>query len=218
MYLLEVYFQPVFLYLLYSWMRHVCFHITKQFNLNLYALVMGRCCQNLVKGGQLSLLNTTSFRNITGEQLKSELQQELLIWDTFAISIWQYMKLSLHETCMKLMCSSTCAENAEQKLNLYETCMKLLCSSTSAENAEQVVGQFICHPNAWSWVKWNEHKHHYTWTECYYSVPQARKKIMAPLDSISLSNDRTQFHCIFAVTIFQSFRLQNPYINANLSW
>ena len=45
-----------------------------------------------------------------------------------------------------------------------------------------------------------------------------RKKIMAPLDSISLSNDRTQFHCIFAVTIFQSFRLQNPYINANLSW
>ena len=156
MYLLEVYFQPVFLYLLYSWMRHVCFHITKQFNLNLYALVMGRCCQNLVKGGQLSLLNTTSFRNITGEQLKSELQQKLLIWDTFAISIWQYMKLSLHETCMKLMCSSTCAENAEQKLNLYETCMKLLCSSTSAENAEQVVGQFICHPNAWSWVKWNE--------------------------------------------------------------
>jgi hypothetical protein len=39
---------------------------------------------------------------------------------------------------------------------------------------------------------------------------------MVPLDSISLSNDITQFHCIFAVTIFQNFRLQNPYISVNL--
>ena len=33
----------------------------EQFNLNLYALVMGTCCQNLVKRGQLSLLYSISF-------------------------------------------------------------------------------------------------------------------------------------------------------------
>ena len=49
-------------------MNETClFSYCEQFNLNMYALVMGTCRQNLVKRGQLRLLYTISLKNITDE-------------------------------------------------------------------------------------------------------------------------------------------------------